>query len=115
MSAQGESLGAAGSASAEEAKAEWTKTERPKIALKVEHIAAGRARVMATGGVLDHTDQLQMFSQRQRLRFAQACNLKLEGCLHEVQRMLEREADSLRYKVDPKPDDYTRILFTSAG
>src|SRR4051794_7475948 len=103
-----------GSMSAQAAEA-GTKTERPKISLKVEHIAAGRARVMATGGVLEHTDQLQMFSERQRLRFAQACNLKLEGCLNEVQRMLEREADSLRYKVDPRTDDYPRILFTSAG
>src|SRR3954467_3848539 len=111
MSVQRESLGAAGSARAEGSKAEeaiggWPKTELPKIALKVEHIAAGRARVMATGGVLEHTDQLQMFSERQRLRFAQACNLKLEGCLYDVLRLMEREADSLRYKVDPKTDDY---------
>jgi hypothetical protein len=92
-----------------------TKAERPKIKVSVEHIAGGRGRVTALGGVLDHIDQIQVFSERQRLRFAQACEAKLEGCQEEVLGKLEREAISLQFKVDPREDDGCRILFTPAA
>ena len=91
------------------------KREIPMIQLNVEHIAGGRARVSAFGGVLDHIDQIQRGSESQKLRFSQACDAKSNGSFDEVLSRLEREYTSDCYKVDPNTDDLTRILFTPAA
>src|SRR6476659_5119151 len=89
--------------------------ERAKLKLNVESLPAGRSRiVIEDGGALEHTDQLNLKSERQRLRIAQACDAKCPGCLDEVHALLEKEALRQRVKFDPREDDLCRFVFTSA-
>jgi hypothetical protein len=76
-----------------------------KFKLIVEELPAGRARVTAEGGALEHADQMDLRSERQRLRFAQGCDAKEPGCLDEILRLLENKAMKLRMGSIPEADD----------
>ena len=89
-------------------------TETPRIKITVEELPAGRARVMVDGGALEHADQLDLRSERQRLRFAQASEAKVPGCFAEVLRLLEAKALQQRTSFDPASDDGCRFVFTAA-
>ena len=89
-----------------------TPNSRP-LRLHVEPLPGGRSRVHAERGALDHADQFNLKSERQRLRFAQACDAKEPGCLSEVLSRLEREALLLGSKYNADHDDGCRFLFTT--
>src|SRR4051794_38307625 len=74
----------------------------PSLFRRVEPLPGGRARVHVERGALDHTDSLNLKSERQRLRFAQACDAKAPGCLEEILHLLEQEAlkQPFRYHAD---------------
>ena len=80
---------------------------------KIEHLGAGRFRVHVERGALEHCDQLNLKSETQRHRFAQACNAKEPGCYAEILALLERESllEGAKYEADH--DDGCRFVFTS--
>ena len=89
--------------------------EQPKAKIwrRVESLPDGRSRIQLERGALAHIDQLNLSSQRQKLRFAQACDVKEPGCLDEVLQMLDKEGMLERSKYDSRTDDGCRFVFTS--
>ena len=92
-----------------------TAQDRPseKLWSRVERFPSGRCRIHVGRGALDHVDQLNPKSIRQRTRFAQACDLKEPGCYDEVLRFLEREAATNSTRYNPDHDDGCRLVFSS--
>jgi hypothetical protein len=81
---------------------------------RIEPLPGGRSRVHVERGALDHTDQFNLKSERQRLRFAQACDAKDPGCLAEILALLEAEACKQDFKYLADHDDGCRFVMTSA-
>ena len=82
---------------------------------KFSPIGGGRFHVTVERGALAHTDALRLASERQRLRFAQACDAKDPGCFADVLSLLEKEAVKQPFKTNPREDDGCRLLFTPAS
>jgi len=91
-----------------------TSTAPKSLWRRVEHLGAGRYRVHVERGALEHADQLNLKSELQRKRYAQACDAKEPGCYDEVLRMLEREALLEGSKYNADHDDGCRFVFTTA-
>ena len=88
-------------------------TSSTKLWHRLEKLSYGRYRIYIERGALEHVDQIRLKSDRQRERFAQACDAKDPGCFAEVLALLEREANLIGAKYDADTDDGCRLVFTT--
>jgi len=88
-------------------------TASAKLWHRLEKLSYGRFRIYIERGALEHVDQIRLKSDRQRERFAQACDAKDPGCFAEVLALLEREANLIGAKYDADLDDGCRLVFTT--